>query len=269
VGTPTWPIHAQIFAAAGLAVETYSYFNVVSQRCRLDEIYAALERAQAGDLFLLHGCCHNPTGADLPLSAWREIAAVVNRRGVVPLVDIAYQGLGAGLESDAAGLRLLLGEVDQAIVAYSCDKNFGLYRERTGALFVRPGPGRDTVWSNLLAIARCLWSMPPDHGAAAVRTILASDELTLAWRRELEAMRWRLEGVRRGLSEAHPRLAPLRDQAGLFALLPLNPDQVERMRREFAVYMAGSGRINVAGLTPRTLRRFAEAFAACLPEDLR
>ncbi|MGZ6016296.1 MAG: aminotransferase class I/II-fold pyridoxal phosphate-dependent enzyme, partial [Phenylobacterium sp.] len=168
-------------------------------------------------------------------------------------------------EADAAGLRLVFAAADQAILAYSCDKNFGLYRERTGALFVRAGREAEVVRSNLLALARCLWSMPPDHGAAAVRTILASAELYEAWRRELEVMRWRLQGVRTGLAKADPRLAPLANHNGLFALLPLTPDQVARMRTEFAVYMAGSGRINVAGLTPRTIRRFAEAFAACLP----
>ncbi|MGH6997859.1 MAG: aminotransferase class I/II-fold pyridoxal phosphate-dependent enzyme, partial [Phenylobacterium sp.] len=150
------------------------------------------------------------------------------------------------------------------IVAYSCDKNFGLYRERTGALFVRARGHEDVVRSNILQLARCAWSMPPDHGAAAVRVILEDAAMTAQWRAELDAMRMRLNEVRAALAEADPRLEPLRDQHGLFALLPLSPAQVEAMRRDHAVYMAGSGRINIAGLKADTVQPFVQALAACL-----
>jgi aromatic-amino-acid transaminase len=180
------------------------------------------------------------------------------------LIDLAYQGLGEGLEADALGLREVFEAVDEAMVAYSCDKNFGLYRERTGALFVRSRQRGEVVRSNVLSIARCLWSMPPDHGAAVVQLILQSSELRRGWQAELEAMRLRLNAVRNSLADAVPVLSGLRNQFGLFALLPLSIAQVETMRRDSAIYMAGSGRINLAGLTPDSLPEFADALAAVL-----
>lgn len=267
MGTPSWPIHAPIFRQAGLMVETFRYFDAATQRLCFDEMMAALAKVEAGDLVLLHGACHNPTGADLSLEQWAQVAALLSARGAVPLIDLAYQGLGAGLDEDAAGMQLVMETSDAAIVAYSCDKNFGLYRERTGALFVRARGHHDVVRSNILQLARCAWSMPPDHGAAAVRVILESEALTAQWRAELGAMRERLNGVRAALAEADPRLEPLRDQYGLFALLPLSPEQVEAMRRDHAVYMAASGRINIAGLTADTVQPFVRALSACLQGD--
>lgn len=267
MGAPSWPIHAPIFRQAGLVVETFRYFDAATQRLCFDEMMAALAKVEAGDLVLLHGACHNPTGADLSLDQWAQVAALMSARGAVPLIDLAYQGLGAGLDEDAAGMRLVMEAADTAIVAYSCDKNFGLYRERTGALFVRARGHHEVVRSNILQLARCAWSMPPDHGAAAVRVILESAELTAQWRAELDAMRMRLNNVRAALAEADPRLEPLRDQHGLFALLPLSPAQVEAMRSDHAVYMAGSGRINIAGLTDQTVQPFVQALSACLQGD--
>jgi aromatic-amino-acid transaminase len=267
MGTPSWPIHAPIFRQAGMAVETFRYFDAATQRICFDEMMAALARVEAGDLVLLHGACHNPTGADLSLEQWAQVAALLSARGAVPLIDLAYQGLGAGLDEDAAGMRLVMEASDTAIVAYSCDKNFGLYRERTGALFVRARGHEDVVRSNILQLARCAWSMPPDHGAAAVRVILEDPALTAQWRAELDAMRTRLNQVRAALAKADPRLEPLREQHGLFALLPLSPVQVEAMRRDHAVYMAGSGRINIAGLRADTVQPFVQALDACLKGD--
>lgn len=267
MGTPSWPIHAPIFRQAGLRVETSRYFDPASQRICFDEMMVALAKVEAGDLVLLHGACHNPTGADLSLAQWGDVAALLSARGAVPLIDLAYQGLGAGLDEDAAGMRLVMQASESAIVAYSCDKNFGLYRERTGALFVRARGHEDLVRSNILQLARCAWSMPPDHGAAAVRVILEDAGMTAQWRAELDAMRTRLNEVRAALAEADPRLEPLRDQHGLFALLPLSPAQVEAMRRDHAVYMAGSGRINIAGLTTETVQPFVRALDACLKGD--
>jgi aromatic-amino-acid transaminase len=267
LGAPSWPIHAPIFAQAGLTVSTYRYFDAKTQAVCFDEMMTALGQAEAGDVVLLHGCCHNPAGADLSLAQWRAVAELLVKRGAVPLIDLAYQGLGAGLDEDAAGLRLVLETVDAAMVAYSFDKNFGLYRERTGALFVRARGHDELVRSNILQLARCNWSMPPDHGAAVVRVVLESQALTGQWRAELDAMRARLVSVRHALAEADPRLEPLRDQHGLFSLLPLTPAQVEAMRRDHAVYMAGSGRINLAGLGADTVQPFVQALDACLSGD--
>ncbi|MET0337720.1 MAG: amino acid aminotransferase [Caulobacter sp.] len=266
LGTPSWPNHAPIFASAGLKTATYSWFDPTTQTVRFDEMMAALNKAEAGDVVLLHGCCHNPTGADLTLDQWKTVAHVVVARGLLPLIDLAYQGLGEGLEADAAGARLVIEAVDDALVAYSCDKNFGLYRDRTGALFTvnRNADRADLVRSNILALARANWSMPPDHGGAVARIVLEDAALAADWRVELEEMRVRIASVRVALANADPRLDGLRRQHGMFSLLPVSPAQVSHLRSAHAVYMAGSGRINLAGLTAATVPVFAQAFAACL-----
>jgi aromatic-amino-acid transaminase len=266
MGVPSWPIHHNIFTAAGLQIETCPIFDAATQRLRFGAMIQALEGASAGDIVLLHGCCHNPTGADPSPEQWNVLAKVVARRGLTPLVDLAYQGLGAGVTEDAAGLRRLVDICDEIIVAYSLDKNFGLYRERTGALFVRSRAQQALVRANLLQLARCLWSMPPDHGAAVARLILQDTGLTGRWLAELGAMRARLRDVRGRLGAALPALAPLADHNGLFALLPLRPDQVERLRAEHGVYMASSGRINLAGLTAETAPAFTHALKSCFEE---
>ncbi len=266
MGTPTWPNHPQIFDLTGLTTITYRHFDPATQAVCFDEMMAALETAQAGDALLLHGCCHNPTGGDLSLEQWRAVAALVAERGLIPLIDLAYQGLGAGLEPDAAGARLVLEAAEDALLAYSCDKNFGLYRERTGALYAisRSASRMSLIQSNMRALARANWSMPPDHGAAVVRLVLESDALTADWRAELDDMRARIAGVRQALADASPSLDGLRRQYGMFSLPPLSPAQVAWLRSEHAIYMAGSGRINLAGLTPATIDGFAKAYEACL-----
>ena len=261
LGTPTWPNHAPVFSAPGLALATYRYFDQGAQAIRFDEMVEALSGADAGDVVLLHACCHNPTGANLAAEQWAEIAEVVARRGVVPFVDFAYQGLGDGLDEDAAGLRRLLDAAEDVIVAYSCDKNFGLYRDRVGALYVRArGKARaELVQSNMQALARTSWSMPPDHGAAVVRTILDTPGLAADWRRELTSMRARIAAVRQALADGDEALEPQRRQQGMFSLLPLSPDRVAALRETHGVYMAGSGRVNLAGLTLGTVPKFIEA----------
>lgn len=268
IGTPTWPNHEPIFAAAGLPIERYRYFDPATQRLCFADMLAALGRARAGDVVLLHGCCHNPTGADLDPDQWRELAGLLTTRRLMPLVDLAYQGLGTDLESDAAGTRLVLAQSEEALVAYSCDKNAGLYRERTGALFARAPDARAArrVRANLLALARANWSMPPDHGAAVVRTILEDADLLRDWLSELAAMQQRIADVRKRLAAADPRLAPLGRQTGLFSLLPITPAAVASLRGEHGIYMAGSGRINVAGLQPESVATFVAALAPHLPE---
>ena len=267
MGAPTWPNHPQIFDLTRLRTITYPYFNPHTQAVRFDEMMEALRNAEPGDALLLQACCHNPTGADLSMSQWRLIADLVARRDLTPLIDLAYQGLGAGLEQDAAGMRVVLDAAPDALLAYSCDKNFGLYRERVGALFaLSKSPSRlDLAATNIKALARANWSMPPDHGAAVVRVILECHELTKTWNAELESMRRRILDVRQALATSAPRLKGLIHQHGLFAQLPLSPAQVARLRDQFGVYMAGSGRINLAGLTPETVPLFAQAYA-CLQE---
>lgn len=265
LGTPTWPNHTQILDHLGLEAVTFRHFDPKTQTLLFDEMMAVLETARAGDAVLLHACCHNPTGADFSPDQWRAIAELVARKGLTPLLDLAYQGLGLSLEADAAGARLVLDAAEDAFLAYSCDKNFGLYRDRVGALFTlsRDAGRLELAASNIRAITRVTWSMPPDHGAALVRVILESETLTADWRAELETMRSRVVSLRDHLAKT-PALAPLKDQHGLFALLPLSPAQVAEMRDEHAIYMAGSGRINLAGLTPSNIEIFARAYEACL-----
>jgi aromatic-amino-acid transaminase len=269
MGAPTWANHPPIFDAAGLQTVTHSYFDSQTQAVCFDGMMDALASAEAGDAVLLQACCHNPSGADLPMDQWRAVADLVVRRGLTPLLDLAYQGLGSGLEEDAAGMRLVIEAAPDSLLAYSCDKNFGLYRERVGALFaLSQSPARlELAASNIKALARANWSMPPDHGAAVVRVILESRRLTQDWKAELESMRIRIVEVRQALAAATPALQSLVRQHGMFAQLPLSPAQVGRMREQHAVYMAGSGRINLAGMTPATVSTFAQAYNACLQEE--
>jgi aromatic-amino-acid transaminase len=248
LGLPAWPNYRALFTAARLPIETYAHFDTTTQRLTIDEIMAALNRARRGDVIVLQACCHNPTGSDFTDDQWAAIAATLHARGLIPLLDIAYQGLGRGLDEDAAGLRRVLNHVGEALIAYSCNKNFALYRERTGALFAYAAEGQGPiVYSNMMSVARGNWSMPPDHGAAVVRTILESTELTSDWRRELTHMRTRIAENRKHLAEADPRLTQLAHQAGMFSTLNIAPEAVERLKTEHAIYMAISGRINVAG----------------------
>lgn len=262
-GTPTWANHEPIFRAAGVEVARHPFYNPACPRPDLEGMLAALDGAKEGEAVLLHGSCHNPTGVDFTPDEWDRIAEVVARRRLIPLVDLAYQGLGRGLEADAYGARLLFDRCETLILAYSCDKNFGLYRERTGALWVK-APDIESVTRLHVAMrnpARTSWSMPPDHGAAVVRTILESDDLARQWREELETMRVRLAELRATLAASHPALDALRFQTGLFAMLPISRDAVMALRRDEAIYIADDGRINVAGLTARSIARLAAALA--------
>ena len=258
LGTPTWPNHEPVFKAAGLTIKTYRHYDPATLSLDFDATREALKSAQEGDIVLLHASCHNPTGADFSPGQWTELAALISLRGLVPLIDFAYQGLGRGFKEDAEGLNKVLAQVDEALLAYSCDKNFGLYRDRVGALFVM-APDSATVYSNVLAIARPNWSMPPDHGGAVVRIILESEELKEIWRLELDGMRARIHAIRRELAKADPFFAPLADQNGMFGVLPLPPAKIARLKSEQGIYMAGSGRINLTGLRGDGLARFAQA----------
>lgn len=264
LGMPTWPNHRPVLEAAGLTVAEYRYFDPDTQSLCFDDMLAALSAAEPGDVVLLHGCCHNPTGAELDPAQWDAVAALIAERALMPFIDLAYQGLGEGLEADAYGTRSVLARVEEALVAYSCDKNFGLYRERTGALFVlsRDEAAASIVYGNLLALARVNWSMPPDHGAAAVRIILESKDLMRVWRTELEGMCRRINAVRHALVAADPRLGFLSRQRGMFSQLPITPAAVAALRRDHGIYMAGSGRINLAGLRIADAEIFVGALTA-------
>ncbi len=261
VGTPTWPNHIPVIEAAGLEVSRYGYYDRDERFIRFDEMMQRLDGAQPGDVVLLHGCCHNPTGADLDDDQWADVARTVAYRGLLPFVDIAYQGLGRGLDEDARGLHRLLDVCDEIIVAHSCDKNFGLYRDRVGSLWVKTGDPRQSriAMDNVLQIAREMWSMPPDHGAAAVRIVLEDEALTADWRVELGEMRARIARVRTRIAAADARLAYIGEQYGMFSMLPLEIDQVRKLRSDHAIFMAESGRFNVLGMADHALDRFVAA----------
>jgi aromatic-amino-acid transaminase len=268
VGTPTWPNHEPLIGEAGVEMIDYPYYSRESRTIGFDRMMDALGEARAGDLILLHGCCHNPTGADLDLDQWRAVADLIAERGLIPYVDLAYQGLGNGLEADAQGTRLVVAAAEQAIVAQSCDKNFGCYRDRLGSLFVKmpTAQGATTVMGNMLTLARTMWSMPPDHMAAVVHIILDDEVLRADWRTELDSMCARIRQLRARLAAFDPRLSYIGGQNGMFSMLPLTPDQVLTLRREHGIYMAGSGRFNVVGLSDDNVDGFAAAVVAQLDD---
>jgi aromatic-amino-acid transaminase len=261
VGQPTWPNHAPLIGASGVEMVPHPYYDRDSHAIRFDAMMDALKEASAGDLVLLHGCCHNPTGADLDIDQWKAIADLVADRGIIPFVDLAYQGLGNGLEEDAAGTRLVVEAADQALIAQSCDKNFGVYRERVGNLFAKGASPRSAqiIFGNLMTLSRTMWSMPPDHGAAVARIVLDDPELRADWNAELKEMCARIRSLRARLAAFDPRLAYIEQENGMFSMLPFTPEQVLELRIERGIYMASSGRINVVGLSDDNVDIFAAA----------
>jgi aromatic-amino-acid transaminase len=266
VGTPTWPNHAPIIHGVGLETVEHPYYERGQGVVRFDDMIAALEGGHGGDVVLLHGCCHNPTGADLDDEQWREVTRVVVDRGLTPLVDIAYQGFGRGLDEDARGLRGLLAACDEVVAAQSCDKNFSVYRDRVGSLWIKTASEEATqrAMAHVLQDAREMWSMPPDHGAAAVRIVLDDPELNAAWHNELDTMRDRINSLRARIAAADPRLAFIGRQFGMFSMLPLSKEQVVALRTDHAIYMADSGRFNVVGMADHQVDRFIAAVVDAL-----
>ncbi|WP_152224734.1 amino acid aminotransferase [Pseudomonas sp. SCB32] len=265
---PTWPIHESLFAAAGVRVSHYPYVDA-DNRLDVEAMVSALERVPHGDVVLLHACCHNPTGFDLAYNDWQRVLDVVHRRELLPLLDFAYQGLGDGLEEDARAVRLFADNLSEMLITSSCSKNFGLYRDRTGALIVCAGSAAKLtdVRSQLALMARNLWSTPPAHGAEVVATILGDKDLKGLWMEELDGMRARIADLRQGLVEAlrphglAERFAHIAIQRGMFSYTGLTPEQVRRLREEHSVYMVGSGRANIAGLDAERLGDLAAAIA--------
>jgi aromatic-amino-acid transaminase len=265
---PTWPIHETIFAEAGLRVGHYPYVGT-DNRLNVEAMIAALNHMPQGDVVLLHACCHNPTGFDLDQDDWRRVLEVVKARELLPLIDFAYQGFGDGLEQDAWAVRLFAAELPELLITSSCSKNFGLYRERTGALLVCSSDAEKLldVRSQLAFIARNLWSTPPAHGAAVVASILDDAELKALWSNELKSMRQRVVGLSNALLKAlqphglAERFAHIAVQRGMFSYTGLSPQQVQRLRDEYSVYLVGSGRANAAGLNSERLDDLAQAIA--------
>jgi len=264
---PTWINHHSVMEHAGLQIRQYRYLDSATNRIDFDAMMADLGKIDAGDLVLLHGCCHNPSGADLDRTQWQSIADLVTARGLIPFIDLAYQGFGDGLDEDGCAIRLLAAQVPDMIVAYSCSKNFGIYRERTGAAFVlRPTSAQaDIAIAQLSRQARLTYSMPPDHGASVVRIILGDPALSQNWRDELDSMRLGIASLRHDLCEAFREFTNgahydfLAEQKGMFSLLDVSPDEAVRLREEFGIYVVEDGRINIAGLGQHQIRPFAQA----------
>jgi len=266
---PTWGNHMPLLGSSGLRLDRYPYYDAPAHQLRFEAMLERLDRAPAGDVIVIHGCCHNPTGADLGLPQWEALAALLERRRLVPFLDLAYQGFGAGLEADAVGVRLVAERVPEALIAVSFSKNLGLYRERVGAL-ISIGENEDranAILSHVLQIARSIYSMPPDHGAAIAAHIFANAALTSDWMRELEAMRMRIAEMRNLLAE-ELRLATgdrcfdfIRTQRGMFSLLGVSGAVVDRLREQHHIYMLGDSRMNFAGIMPQTASYVAAAVA--------
>jgi aspartate aminotransferase len=269
---PSWPNHLPLLKTAGLTLDTYPYYDFKKHRVDFEAMVKKLETIPAGEIVLIHGCCHNPCGADLSKDQWQTLTALLEKRGIVPFIDFAYQGLAEGLEDDAYGARLMAERLPELVVVTSCSKNLGLYRERVGAAsFVSATAEQGKLsLANAANVARGLYSMPPDHGAAIVGKILHDKELKALWVKELEEMRVRLNGLRKLLvDKLAARKTPMdfsfiAKQRGLFSFLGISKEQVIRLRDEFHVYMIESSRINIAGINPANVDYVADSIAAVL-----
>ncbi|MDF1622583.1 MAG: aspartate/tyrosine/aromatic aminotransferase [Pseudohongiella nitratireducens] len=269
VSDPTWANHVPLLGDAGLEIETYPYYDRGSHSIRFDEMMAVLANAGPNDLVLLHGCCHNPCGADLTTEQWQAVATLANKNGFIPFIDLAYHGLGDGLDEDAYGLRLLAETVPEMIVVNSCSKNFGLYRERTGGLSIITASEQSSraAASQVAAIARGIYSMPPDHGASVVAEILQDDTLRQQWDNELREVRQRINALRSQLVTALKARQVAEDfsfierEKGMFSFLGLSVAQVQTLVMDYSVYLVDSSRINVAGINNSNIDYLADAIA--------
>ena len=271
VSDPTWPVHIPLMGSVGLQFKTYRYYSPALKGLDFNAMLADLEQAAPGDVVLLHGCCHNPSGADPSAEQWQQLAALLADRRLLPMIDFAYQGMGSGLDQDAAGLRSVLSSVPEMIIAVSSSKNIGLYRERAGAVIFIGGDDRaaEAMASQAIAAARRVYSMPPAHGALLAGRVLSSPELRRAWTLELEQVCNRINGLRTNFRDALTT-ATGRDfdfigrENGMFSFLGLTVEQAERLRSEQSVYMLDSSRINVAGLNDQNMSRVVDAVASVL-----
>ncbi len=272
LSNPTWANHNAVFSAAGLDIQEYPYYDYENKTLDFDAMLSTLKTASADDFVLLHACCHNPSGMDLSQEQWQQIAQVAKDVGFTPLIDMAYQGFGDGLEEDAYGVRLMADTVNDMILCSSCSKNFGLYRERIGACTVigETAATTDVALSVVLNVARALYSMPPAHGAAIVETILTSDELRQEWYEELAQMRNRINSNRTVIVDKLIEKGVTRDfsfianQKGMFSFLGITPEQVQQLQDEYSIYMVGSSRMSIAGIAPSNVDYLAESIAKVL-----
>ncbi|RVU34317.1 aspartate/tyrosine/aromatic aminotransferase [Rheinheimera riviphila] len=272
VTNPTWANHISMFQAAGLKVKEYAYYDYSTKGLQEEQMFAELAQVPAGDVVLVHACCHNPSGMDLNFAQWQRFTALAKEKGFTPLVDMAYQGFGLGLDEDTAGLRHLANEVAELILCTSCSKNFGLYRERIGAVSVVAADKKtvEIARSVLLSVVRSIYSMPPAHGAIIVSHILDSAELTALWHQELATMRNRINDYRQLIIDKLAAEGVQQDfsfitkQHGMFSFLGINKAQIDRLRSEFSIYMVGSSRVSIAGLNHSNIDYFAKSVAAVL-----
>lgn len=272
VGDPTWANHIPLLGNAGLKIEQYPYYDRANSTLKFDEMMSALEHTTAKDIVLLHGCCHNPSGADLSPEQWRAVTELAEKKGFLPFIDLAYQGLGLGLDEDAYGARLMAERLPELIVASSCSKNFGLYRERVGSLSVvgANSSGASTAISHVNNIVRGMYSMPPSHGGAIVADILGNAELLANWQAELGTMRDRINGMRRLLVQKLRETGVDRDfsfienQRGMFSFLGISADEIERLKTHDSIYIVGSSRTNMAGLSHANIDYVVDALARVL-----
>lgn len=272
VGDPTWANHIPVLKGAGLKLVTYPYYDQATSSIRFEEMLSALEKSATGDTVLLHGCCHNPCGADLDRAQWQALADLMLRKGLLPFIDLAYQGFGEGLDEDAYGIRLMAEQLPEVLVASSCSKNFGLYRERTGSVITVAQSQEKALaaQSHVANIARAIYSMPPAHGGFLAGMVLSDPVLRADWVDELTAMRNRMNGLRSlFVNKMKEKGSPvdfsfIEKQFGMFSFLGINPDQIKRLKEEFAIYMVGSSRINVAGISEAEIEYLTDSLLKVL-----
>jgi aspartate aminotransferase len=270
LSNPTWPNHPSIMKYLGMKMAEYRYFDEDTRGVDFAGMMDDLGGVKAGDVVLLHGCCHNPTGANLTLPQWSDVADLLIAKGAIPFIDIAYQGFGDGLEADAAGVRLIANRIPELLIAASCSKNFGIYRERTGVLMaLSPSPAEQALTQqNLAFLNRQNFSFPPDHGARLVTMILNDDALRADWQAELEEVRLNMLDLRKQLADAlrtragSDRFGFIAEHRGMFSRLGATPEQVEAMRANNGIYMVGDSRLNIAGLNARSIPVLADAIIA-------
>jgi aspartate aminotransferase len=272
VSTPTWANHMPLLGSAGLSLSEYPYYDYERHSIDFDAMISSLAKVSAGDLVLLHGCCHNPSGADLSREQWHAVTDLLLEKGATPFIDMAYQGLGDGLDEDAYGLRYMAERCPEVIVASSCSKNFGVYRERVGAVVVvaKDSASAQVCRGQLLNVAREIYSMPPSHGAALVDIILNDTALMQQWQQELNSVRERIASLRKFFVQrlkaagAGERFDYIQQEKGMFSFLGITPEQVERLKKEKSIYMVSSSRINIAGFNEDNIDYVTDALMLIL-----
>ena len=272
VGIPTWPNHIPLLGSAGFDIKQYPYYDMDARQVDTEKMMETLRQVPVGDLVLLHGCCHNPTGADLTNEQWDSIADLALERGFIPFIDTAYQGLGNGLDQDAYGMRMMAERLPEVIIASSCSKNFGLYRERTGSItfIAETSEQADIVVSQAMSTARSIYSMPPAHGALLVSMVLGDPQLRSQWEAELEGVRLRIKSMRNLLCDSLENNAAgmdfshIKRQNGMFSFLGITTPQLERLRTEFGIYIVSSTRINLAGVNSNNIEYLTQSLLTVL-----